>query len=884
MANKYCNLVGSKKISEDFNNINVGFDKVQQDMDSKSSGDHRHPNATDTTDGFMSAADKAKSDASTSAATPGTLAQRDAAGRMKAAAPDAADDVARKAEVDTVQTDLDSHKADAVMHVTSEDHEKLDGIEEGAEANQNAFSKVNDIEASEKTDSLTFKGGVGIKITTNPVTNEVTVTSTGESTPGSHGSSHTEHGADPIPIATESEGGLMSAADKTEFKQQAATLEDNEHRIDGVESDLADVPAQPLELQPGIQIVESDHGTPFNFGEVKGRTEIQEGVGIVNVRNPFALVTGANLLPPFTEWDARPGDVIVGPYKLSKTVTAQYQATISPKIRVIRGHTYTLSSTRNGRMVLGEYKEDGSVIGYPIAEVTDNNGFFSQSVTIGADTDYIIVQLSNVATSGAFYFENTMLTIGTEPKPFAPQQRSIWAAECQLAANPVDGSNPDVLYVGDDGLPYVLGKWGKVTLDGALNWSMGDATPQGGKQVKVTGLVMGAVPASGHVSKYDGKYIPTGTTGDAPDLQAVSVNGSFYISIANTDSGWGADYTPDNDEIQAYFWGWKLTVLGASVGNTPPYNGDGDRAWIPIMGFDGTNGTSITPTTESAVAIAAGWKPYRLQYLKAKSTVEPVKNYETGATLCKGSNMVEVGSGIVIREKAIPVTIGLNYLINHMDAPNSALKHRTNNIMSVYRNNVSGSNATIATNNGVGLGGSFAYITPQDFDPSAVYHVTYTMLDPTLVAPIGGAVATNLRGTVSDLVQDVGDVQRRLSVVETQKAEKDLTVEWIKPTLLNGWTHYQSWYANCAYSKNAGVVTIRGLVKAGTQTPGTYLFILPKGFRPKEQILFSQLTSAGSTNPSPITIEITPSGGVYIGTNALETWTNLTGISFPAEQ
>ncbi|NGP58823.1 hypothetical protein FLT15_10775 [Paenibacillus thiaminolyticus] len=288
MANRYCNLVGSKKISEDFNNINVGFDKVQQDMDSKSSGDHRHPNATDQVDGFMSAQDKAKMDASTASATPGTLAQRDASGRLKAAAPSAKTDVARKAEVDAVQADLDSHKADTVMHVTEADHEKLDGIEEGAEVNQPAFSRVNDIEAGEKMDSLIFKGGVGVKVTTNTATNEVTITASGEATPGDHGSSHTEHGADPIPNATAKEGGLMSSADKegfdkiapevpkhsTQLKEHAAELEDHEQRIEDVETGLADVPGTPLELLPGLQVVEMEQDGPFRMGEIKGRTLI----------------------------------------------------------------------------------------------------------------------------------------------------------------------------------------------------------------------------------------------------------------------------------------------------------------------------------------------------------------------------------------------------------------------------------------------------------------------------------------------------------------------------------------------------------------------------------------------------------------------------------
>lgn len=51
----------------------------------------------------------------TSAATPNSIVQRDAAGRFKAAAPSASDDVARKVEVDAVQNNLNSHKSAAVL-------------------------------------------------------------------------------------------------------------------------------------------------------------------------------------------------------------------------------------------------------------------------------------------------------------------------------------------------------------------------------------------------------------------------------------------------------------------------------------------------------------------------------------------------------------------------------------------------------------------------------------------------------------------------------------------------------------------------------------------------------------------------------------------------
>ena len=50
----------------------------------------------------------------TSAATPNTLVQRDSAGRFKAVAPSASDDVVRKAEVDAVQNNLNNHISDFV--------------------------------------------------------------------------------------------------------------------------------------------------------------------------------------------------------------------------------------------------------------------------------------------------------------------------------------------------------------------------------------------------------------------------------------------------------------------------------------------------------------------------------------------------------------------------------------------------------------------------------------------------------------------------------------------------------------------------------------------------------------------------------------------------
>lgn len=56
-------------------------------------------------------------------------------------------------------------------------------------------------------------------------------------------------------------------------------------------------------------------------------------------------------------------------------------------------------------------------------------------------------------------------------------------------------------------------------------------------------------------------------------------------------------------------------------------------------------------------------------------------------------------------------------------------------------------------------------------------------------------------------------------------------IDWVYPTLLNGWENYGGSYKLVSYCKDAlGRVYIRGLVRRGN--PGTAIFRLPVGFRP----------------------------------------------------
>ena len=111
---------------------------------------------------------------------------------------------------------------------------KLNGIESGAEVNQNAFSNVSvngvTVAADAKTDTLTLTAGNNVTLTGDASNDTVTISSTDTNTTysfanGTNGFTVTPSGGSAQTItvtpsiddATTSTSGLMSAADKTEF-------------------------------------------------------------------------------------------------------------------------------------------------------------------------------------------------------------------------------------------------------------------------------------------------------------------------------------------------------------------------------------------------------------------------------------------------------------------------------------------------------------------------------------------------------------------------------------------------------------------------------------------------------------------------------------------
>lgn len=593
---------------------------------------------------------------------------------------------------------------------------------------------------------------------------------------------------------------------------------------------------------------------------------------ISNVVNPYVTVTSGNLIPPFTsgQWLKDSWLNIHGEYRaichnVEGAVRVIGTCTIEAKPLTI--YTYGGTITDGGAYldVIGFDSKGGVTMDAPNVGGASQNG---NPLSFKTTADTTSIQFRVVTTTSGWYeWRNLWAVEGTEPIQFKPQRRSLWAVETQLAAHPVDGTNPDVLHMGDDGSPYVIEKWGKVTLDGTLKWGVSTNVFENHKIVRVPDLLPEVTLSHGDsylkdrsvLTDYSGQLIRyltgVGTSWTTTGYQVW--NGILYLAVCNKDSGWGDTYTPTSDEIKAFFNGWRMYTLG---NRESFYNGTGTKCWYPITQ------AKINEPFDPAMEIRdmapnymaqnkAIWQPYRLQYLKAIPTVEPVRNCETGLTLFTGSNHIKVGSGIVIREKfnlsdQLNNSYGQVYLADTMQA-SSLLNCKPASIHSIYASSINVTNKWIIYSGNNQQGTIKARAEKFNYDPTAVYHVTYTRLDPTLPATINCTLAANLRGMVSDLLQRSGDVEQRLSAVEMKKVNKNVKPpQWIRATLLNGWKDTTGIDRPISYRRLGDVLEIDGVATGGTTELGTVLFVLPAQVRPSANQNLVVLTSTGSSYPT----------------------------------
>lgn len=98
----------------------------------------------------------------------------------------------------------------------------------------------------------------------------------------------------------------------------------------------------------------------------------------------------------------------------------------------------------------------------------------------------------------------------------------------------------------------------------------------------------------------------------------------------------------------------------------------------------------------------------------------------------------------------------------------------------------------------------------------------------------------------------------------------------VTPALLNSWAAFATG-SDAKAVKGGKIVSLSGMLKSGTVTNGTTLFVLPAGWRPRAAYWFTCPTNAGTAKISVDT------GGNVVGQAGLDaTFTSVSGISFEA--
>ncbi|MCP1307783.1 hypothetical protein [Paenibacillus tyrfis] len=595
-----------------------------------------------------------------------------------------------------------------------------------------------------------------------------------------------------------------------------------------------------------------------------------------SVYSPYIVKYGENLLPPFTEWTrvtAASKATSTDPYKI--TFFANGDGDFAAyNFRCVPNTAYTLKVDSLDNMYHGISKVNWSEA---IVSYTTETSFTFNS---GNNTELsYVVKAQDKSKIGSL--TNPTLCLGAEAKSFKPCNDDYLFFPNVNLASTVDGTVYDTLFQ-RDGKYWKQTRFKSMDLKGDLNW-IRNGSWTGFKEAAILNFDTGAVGNSETVVKFDGKIIHTSidTNNDTSNLQTT---GHLLIRIPNADSGWGDAFTNlSNDEIKAYFYGWVMY----DASNYPqPYNGSGTKAWgyrDPYGAGGLTGGTSTPPNFP-----APGFTPYKLQYQLAAPIVEEVAS-EGGITLREGLNQVEVGTGMIVREKANPqINTGLGYAaINVKGSPNysdlGALNKRNSKILVIFKNSRIDGNWTQKAGGG---NGNYYVDTPiANFDPAAAYTVTYLALDQyTLSCNIPSLEAThpsNMKSAVDTLAAGQSDMAARVGALEITRAQR-VQPQWIKPTLLNGWVNYgDGAYTDAGYFKDEfGIVHIRGLVKNGQLNAS--IFMLPLGYRPARAMVIPVATDGnGQLILGRLTIDF--NGSVY-HTLGGTGWFSLDGISFLSER
>jgi hypothetical protein len=455
---------------------------------------------------------------------------------------------------------------------------------------------------------------------------------------------------------------------------------------------------------------------------------------------------GKNMLPPFTQWTLHANAVVTEPYKLTLNATAVSQRS-SIAINVIAGGQYTLSqqSAVNSQVyvMVRDTTSTGTVLGSTIS---------ATSVSFTAPTSGVLwVTTHNDITSGALIYDHPQLELGSAATDFTERNDDYAYIPTVLASN-VDRSVVDTY---NSALGTVTRRWKTgFVLDGSL--SLASVIDDNGYRilkVDFSGHKAGLISAV----KYNGvvlKSVDTGVTlvgtgGDYIRLDATAL----WITVLDVDSGWNESLNPNTNARKALMNGWKANANNGSV----------HTSWVSVL-----DGSAPATNTEAYVSAnkAPNWTGWAtLDYQLAVSVEETLSGDVGAIALHNGGNQVELLEGVIVREKANPVanTDGTTAINRNLSpTTGSILENRALKIIAVYRDNELDAKWKIIDTSAA-YGNQIAYIQTSDFDATADYFVTYVVLDKYLYTSnaIDATLTyqSTLGSAVSKATQDIADIK-----------------------------------------------------------------------------------------------------------------------------
>ncbi|MCR8636193.1 hypothetical protein [Paenibacillus radicis (ex Xue et al. 2023)] len=280
--------------------------------------------------------------------------------------------------------------------------------------------------------------------------------------------------------------------------------------------------------------------------------------GIANVNGLYVNKSSKNLLPPFNEWTLHANAQVNEPYKLTLNATGSNQYT-NFFVNALPNTTYTFNvQNPNSQTVKALFYADATYISSGYSDIRTGGTF-----TTPSNCNRILVELTN-SIPGMFTFTNPMLTIGSTAATFETKSDQYIYVPNQQFASSVDGSVYDTLYKMGNKY-YKESRFKTVDLDGSLAWTF-YAGHTGYKTVTLppfSGLDLQAKPDSAIMTKYDGKILKVlngVVAGQSGDLYRQMTGDPYmYITVSNSDSGFGESYNVTTADIKNYFKGWKLS-------------------------------------------------------------------------------------------------------------------------------------------------------------------------------------------------------------------------------------------------------------------------------------------------------------------------------------